>query len=235
MLTTEGECRIGLSIGPICSSIVRVSWNGSASGMSRHQPRGPHVDRDAVDAVDDNVKHAGLGLELQCLASRLPRHHPADAAHAVAARLGLGAIRVVDADVGFRAGDLRRRAAPSSGRSGPAGRRWRAPPPIEHTVGARADRQSRSRCRGRSSCGMEWPSTCPLIWVCGRRDNLSQLSRETGTKIVQQHLKPRLVMTELHLLTRHSRERAARQRESSRDRQLGTWSWISALRFGWRK
>src|SRR5579872_5246917 len=34
MLTTEGVCRIGASIGPICSSMPRVSRNSSASGIS---------------------------------------------------------------------------------------------------------------------------------------------------------------------------------------------------------
>ena len=40
MLTAEGECRIGLSIGPICNSIARVSRNSSASGMSFQPKRG---------------------------------------------------------------------------------------------------------------------------------------------------------------------------------------------------
>ncbi len=40
MLSAEGECRIGLSIGPICSSIARVSRNSSASGISFQAKRG---------------------------------------------------------------------------------------------------------------------------------------------------------------------------------------------------
>ena len=40
MFTTEGECRIGLSIGPICNSMARVSRNSSASGISFHLKRG---------------------------------------------------------------------------------------------------------------------------------------------------------------------------------------------------
>ena len=40
MLTTDGECRIGLSIGPICNSIARVSRNSSASGISFQANRG---------------------------------------------------------------------------------------------------------------------------------------------------------------------------------------------------
>ena len=40
MLTTDGECRIGLSIGPICNSIARVSRNSSASGISFQPNRG---------------------------------------------------------------------------------------------------------------------------------------------------------------------------------------------------
>ena len=40
MLTADGECRIGLSIGPICNSIARVSRNSSASGISFQAKRG---------------------------------------------------------------------------------------------------------------------------------------------------------------------------------------------------
>ncbi len=40
MLTTEGECSTGASMGPICSSIRRVSPNGSASGISSQRSRG---------------------------------------------------------------------------------------------------------------------------------------------------------------------------------------------------
>ena len=104
--------------------------------MSRQPNLGvAHVDGDAVDARHADVEHAGLGLELQRLAAGLLRHHPADAAHAVAAGLGLRAVGIVDADVGFGARRLRRRAAPSSGRSASAAaRRWRAPPPRVNTL-----------------------------------------------------------------------------------------------------
>ena len=40
MLTTEGECSTGSSIGPICNSMARVSRNSSASGISFHLKRG---------------------------------------------------------------------------------------------------------------------------------------------------------------------------------------------------
>ena len=40
MLSAEGECRIGSSIGPICSSMQRVSANSSASGISFQAKRG---------------------------------------------------------------------------------------------------------------------------------------------------------------------------------------------------
>ena len=40
MFTTDGECSTGLSIGPICNSMARVSRNSSASGMSFHAKRG---------------------------------------------------------------------------------------------------------------------------------------------------------------------------------------------------
>ena len=40
MLTTEGECRIGLSTGPIRSSMARVSLISWASGISFHAKRG---------------------------------------------------------------------------------------------------------------------------------------------------------------------------------------------------
>jgi len=39
-LTTDGECRTGASIGPTCSSIMRVSRNSSASGISFQAKRG---------------------------------------------------------------------------------------------------------------------------------------------------------------------------------------------------
>ncbi len=40
MLTTDGECSTGLSMGPICNSIARVSRNSSASGISFQPKRG---------------------------------------------------------------------------------------------------------------------------------------------------------------------------------------------------
>ena len=40
MLSAEGECRIGLSIGPIWSSMQRVSANSSASGIWSQAKRG---------------------------------------------------------------------------------------------------------------------------------------------------------------------------------------------------
>ena len=40
MLTTDGECSTGLSIGPICNSMARVSRNSSDSGISFHANRG---------------------------------------------------------------------------------------------------------------------------------------------------------------------------------------------------
>ena len=49
MLTTLGECRIGLSIGPICNSMQRVSANSSASGISfQSKARLAHVDGEAA-------------------------------------------------------------------------------------------------------------------------------------------------------------------------------------------
>ena len=40
MLTTDGECKIGLAVGPICSAMARVSSNFSASGISFQAKRG---------------------------------------------------------------------------------------------------------------------------------------------------------------------------------------------------
>ena len=40
MFTTDGECSTGLSIGPICNSMMRVSRNSSASGISFQAKRG---------------------------------------------------------------------------------------------------------------------------------------------------------------------------------------------------
>ena len=64
MLTTDGECRIGASIGPICSSMSRVSWNGSRSGISSQRRRGAPMSTVKLRvAVAAHRQEPGLGLE----------------------------------------------------------------------------------------------------------------------------------------------------------------------------
>ena len=110
MLTTDGECRIGLSIGPICSSIARVSRNSSASGISfQRKARLAHVHRrNQRRLVLPAVEQAGLGLEGQRALAGFLEQQLGDAAHAVAAGARLRAVIVVDAHIGVGAGRARR-------------------------------------------------------------------------------------------------------------------------------
>ena len=66
-----------MSIGPICSSMVFVSWNASARGMSFQPNLGaPMSTVMCAMSVHLNVEHAGLGLELERLAAGLRRRRP---------------------------------------------------------------------------------------------------------------------------------------------------------------
>ena len=78
MMTTEGECSTGASIGPICSSIVRVSRNSSASGISCQPKRGAPMSTE-ISAVGVllGIEDAGDGLEGEELAGRSRRPAPA--------------------------------------------------------------------------------------------------------------------------------------------------------------
>jgi len=154
MLTTEGECRIGASIGPICSSMQRVSANSSASGISFQAKRGL-----PMSTVETSGAVSFRQLIRQAWVSKVSVSRPVsrniqfgDAAHAVAAGAGGRTVIVVDAYKGVGAGHARRverhhlvernpgrlcgGARPRSRRSGQA---QRACPP------------RRSRFRGRSS------------------------------------------------------------------------------------
>ena len=84
MLTAAGECRIGLSIGPICSSIARVSWNSSASGISVQAKRGlPMSTVETSGALPfQPLNSPGLGLEGERALAGLGEQQLGDAAHA---------------------------------------------------------------------------------------------------------------------------------------------------------
>src|ERR1700704_4211350 len=97
MLTAEGECRTGASIGPICSSIARVSRNSSASGISFQARRGA-----PMSTVETSGRSPFQQLTSPALVSKVSAR-----SHAVAAGAGLRAIVVVDADIAVGTGDAR--------------------------------------------------------------------------------------------------------------------------------
>ena len=153
MFTTDGECSTGLSIGPICNSMARVSRNSSASGISFHLKRGAPMS--TVNSPSAPFQQLRMPAVVSKVSAFLPLSfgdHVGDAAHAVAAGAGFRAVVVVDADEGVGAGRARRieRHQLVVGRA--CGRRRRA-----RLLGrdrcrdARADRPRRSRCRCRSS------------------------------------------------------------------------------------
>ena len=73
MLTADGECRIGLSIGPICNSIARVSRNSSASGISFQAKRGAPMSTVNEPSASFQVReHAAVDLERQPCPCRSP-------------------------------------------------------------------------------------------------------------------------------------------------------------------
>ena len=161
MLSAEGECSTGASIGPIWSSIRRVSWNGSRKrNLVPAQARPAHIDGKARRADARHREKTGAGLEEQAVLvgrarhDRIAHHRPGDAARAVAAGGGLRAVGVVDAQVGVGAGRDRIverhqlvEARPRLGRDRP---RFRGG---KRASRSRAGRRSRSRCRDRSSSG----------------------------------------------------------------------------------
>ena len=132
MLSAEGECRIGSSIGPICSSMQRVSANSSASGISFQAKRGAPMSTVETSgaAPFQAVQQPGLRLEGQRVLAGLAEQQLGDAARAVAAGAGLRAVVVVDAHEGVGARRARRieRHHLVVGRALPAARR-RAPRP----------------------------------------------------------------------------------------------------------
>ena len=110
MLTTEGECRIGLSIGSICSSIARVSSNFSASGISFQAKRGLPMSTVETSGPSpfQQFSNPGRRLERQRALAGFLEQELGDAAHAIAAGARLRAVVVVDAHVGVGAGRARR-------------------------------------------------------------------------------------------------------------------------------
>ena len=154
MFTTEGECSTGLSIGPICNSMARVSRNSSASGISFQAKRGlPMSTVNSAVVALPAIEQAGAWSRRSARScrSRL-RHDVGDAAHAVAAGAGFRAVIVVDADEGVGAGRARRiKRHQLVVRRAVRPRRRRAPRPARSCRRARADRRRRSRCRCRSS------------------------------------------------------------------------------------
>ena len=102
MLTTDGECRIGAPRGPISSSIVRVSANSCASGISSQRNRGAaHIDGEQAVFLTPASHRSGSRGEFKRGAAGLFAKQRRHAAHAVAAGARFGAIVVVDADRGI--------------------------------------------------------------------------------------------------------------------------------------
>ena len=109
MFTTDGECSTGLSIGPICNSMARVSRNSSASGISFHAKRGtPMSTVNRPSAPFQQLSMPAVVSKVERALAALLRHQVGDAAHAVAAGAGLRTVIVVDADEGIGAGRARR-------------------------------------------------------------------------------------------------------------------------------
>ena len=109
MFTTEGECSTGLSIGPICNSMARVSRNSSASGISFHLKRG--VPMSTVNSPSAPFQQLRMPAVVSNVSALLPVSSDTSdghAAHAVAAGAGFRAVIVVDADEGVGAGRARR-------------------------------------------------------------------------------------------------------------------------------
>ena len=103
MEATEGECRTGASIGPICSSIMRVSRNSSASGMSRQPKRGLPISTEIIPSSRSSA------LMIPAIVSKVNVLRPVsaesalhNAAHAVAASLCMRAIGIQNLDVILR-------------------------------------------------------------------------------------------------------------------------------------
>ena len=157
MLSAEGECRIGVSIGPICSSMQRVSANSSASGISFQAKRGLPMStvETSGSAPFQQLSRPAVRLEGERVLAGLAEHQLGDAAHAVAAGAGGRAVAVVDAHIGVGAGRARRveRHHLVVGRAG----RLRGGARVRRRRSAparRACRPPRSRCRDRSSSRM---------------------------------------------------------------------------------
>ena len=105
MLTTDGECRIGSSIGPICKfDRARVAEFLGERNLVPAETRRAHVDGEqpAVRPASKAMSPAAVSK----LSASLPvslADQRGDAAHAVAAGARLRAVIVVDADEGVGA------------------------------------------------------------------------------------------------------------------------------------
>jgi hypothetical protein len=134
MLTAQGVCRIGSSIGPICSSKRLVSSNGSASGISSQASRGAPMS--TVKTASDRRVHRQeprLGLQQEPVAAGLPhlrdrRSSPRRRSACRCRRRRPPSRRCCRCGRRRRCRTPWRRAGPSAGRSGCApGSRSRAP------------------------------------------------------------------------------------------------------------
>src|SRR5690606_12005330 len=73
---TEGECSTGASMGPTCNSILRVSLNSSASGMSCHPRRG------LPRSTDIRPFSCSCALRMPAMVSKVNTFWPVSAARA---------------------------------------------------------------------------------------------------------------------------------------------------------
>ncbi len=148
MLSAEGECSTGASIGPICSSIWRVSWNGSRNGISSQRRRGlPMSTVKLVAPTRDTGRRparvsrsrpslsAGRAMTGSLVIAQATQRVPLPQA------AGLRAVGVVDAQVGVGAGRDADRGPPSAGRSATAARP-RSPGPPRRQAASPVPRRS---------------------------------------------------------------------------------------------
>ena len=114
MLTTEGECKTGASIGPTCNSMVAgVAELFGQRNVLPAEFRRAHVDGvEIVRRALPAIQKPRAGLEGDGGLAGLLEQAAHHAAHTVAAGAGFRAVIVVDADEGLGALQPRRLAAP---------------------------------------------------------------------------------------------------------------------------
>ena len=136
METQPGVCRCGLSIGPTCSSIPRVSM-ASARGMSRQSRPGlPMSTVIALAPARATSSRPPAVSRVACSRPLRLQDQPADAAGGVAALLDLAAVGVPDAHEGVGPGGGLDGDELVAADAAARGRRWRAPPPALGAKGA---------------------------------------------------------------------------------------------------